>query len=237
MRKRCLLGILVVSICAAQTSAPTPSEIEAAEAALRGDLRGTDNLEGSRQPPSAPVSGRLPIEIQPPESLADRPSGRSVSVRQLQHKPPKNAQQSVARGAKLSQAGDHRGAAEELEKAIGRDPQFANAHDRLGVEYAQLGRYSEAEAEVRRSLALDPASWIGHYDLGVLLFQAGDYPGAEQSARRALELAKSNAQIHLFLGLLLARRVETRADAVEHLQYAARTMPQANELLKNLRQK
>ena len=131
MRKSCLLGILLVSVCAAQTNAPTPSEIEAAEAALRGDLRGTD-VEAPRQPSSALIPGRLPIEIQPPESLADRPSARQVSVAQLRHKPPKNAQQSMARGAKLSQAGDHRGAAEELEKAIGRDPQFANAHDRLG---------------------------------------------------------------------------------------------------------
>jgi tetratricopeptide (TPR) repeat protein len=236
MRKSCLLGILIVSVCAAQTNAPTPTEIEAAEAALRGDLRGTEDVEVS-QPHGPLIPGRLPIEIQPPESLADRPSRRSVSVAQLRHKPPKNTQQSVARGAKLSQAGYHRRAAEEFEKAIARDPQFANAHDRLGVEYAQLGRYREAEAEVRRSIALAPVSWTAHYDLGVLLFQMGDYAGAEQSARRALELGKNNAQIHLFLGLLLAGRVETRADAVEHLRYAARTMPQANELLKNLQQK
>jgi tetratricopeptide (TPR) repeat protein len=233
MRKSCLLGILIVSVCAAQTNSPSLSEIDAA---LRADLRGLNDVEASRPPNAALVSGRLPIEIQPPKSLADQPSGRSVSVAQLRHKPPKSAQQSVARGAKLSQAGDHRRAAEEFEKAIARDPQFANAHDRLGVEYAQLGSYPEAEAEVRRSLALDPASWTGHYDLGVLLFQTGDYPGAEQSVRRALELSKNNAQIHLFLGLLLARRVETRADALKHLQYAARTMPQANELLKRLQE-
>jgi tetratricopeptide (TPR) repeat protein len=209
MRKSCLLGILIVAASAAQTNAPTPSEIEAAEAALRGDLRGTGDLEGPRRL-GVSVSGRLPIEIQPPESLADRPSGRSVSVAQLRHKPPKNAQQSAARGAKLSQAGDHRRAAEEFEKAIARDPQFANAHDWLGVEYAQLGRYRESEAEVRRYLALDPASWTGHYNLGVLLFQAGDYPGAEQSVRRALELAKNNAQMHQFLGLLLAARSQQK---------------------------
>ena len=117
MRKSYILGILIVSVCTAQNG-PSPSEIEAAEAALRGDLRGTDNLEGPRQPRGTPVSGRLPVEIQPPESLADRPSGRSVSVAQLRHKPPKNAQQSVARGAKLSQAGDHRRAAEEFDRAL-----------------------------------------------------------------------------------------------------------------------
>jgi tetratricopeptide (TPR) repeat protein len=237
MRKGYIAGILVVSVCAAQTHSPTPTEIDALEAALRADMRGTEDAEASRQPRGLRDAGKLPLEILPPQSRADRPSTGSVSVGQLRHKPPKNAQKSVTRGARFSEGGDHRRAAEEFEKAIADDPQFANAYDRLGVEYAQLGRHGEAEAQLRRSLALDPASWRGHYDLGVILYQTGDLPGAEKSLQRALELSKANAQVHLLLGVLLWRRVDARADALQHLQYAARSIPQAQELLTSLQEK
>lgn len=232
-----MLGILIVSTCAAQTNSPGLSDIEAVDAALRADLRRTEDVDTSQHPRGTLVPRYLPIKIQPPESLADRPSARSVSVVQLRHKPPKNARQAVERGAKFSKGGDHRRAAEEFEKAITGDPEFADAYDRLGVEYAQLGRYGEAEAELRRSTALDPASWIGHYDLGVVLYRSGDLPGAERSGRQALELSRTNAQVHLLLGLLLWRRVETRGEGLEHLQYAARSVPEAKELLTSLQEK
>jgi tetratricopeptide (TPR) repeat protein len=228
MRKRHALAILIVSVCAAQTNSPSPSDIAAADAALKADLRGTEDAEASPQLDGAIVSRHPPIQIQPPKSPTDRPSARSVSVAQLRHKPPRNAQKAVGRGARFSKAGDHRRAAEEFERAIAEDTEFANGYDRLGVEYAQLGRYGEAEAELRRSLALDPASWAGHYDLGVVLYRLGDFPAAERSVRRALELSKANAQVHLLLGLLLWRRVETRG---------ARSVPEAKELLTNLQEK
>jgi tetratricopeptide (TPR) repeat protein len=220
MRKTYAMGILMVSVCVAQTQPPTPKEIEAMEAALRADLRETEDL-AARNP------------IQPRAS--DQPSAGSISVAQLRHKPPKDAQKSMVRGATYSQAGDHRRAAEEFERAVAADPEFANAHDRLGVEYARLGRYEEAEAELQRALAVDPASWIGHYDLGVILYQTGDLSGAERSVRRALELSKSNVEVSILLGLLLWRNMETRGQALEYLQYAARTSPQAKDLLASLK--
>ena len=87
---------------------------------------------------------------------------------------------------------------------------------------------------VRRSLALDPISWASHYDLGVILYQTGDLPGAERSVRRALELSRTNVQVHTLRGLLLWRQEETRAEALEHLQDAARSSPEAKERLANL---
>ena len=226
MRTRMVWGMLVVCICPAQTKPPKPEEIDAA---LRADLRG--NAEPSQRPTVGLDSGRKPFQIEPPESRPNRPSARSVSVIQLRHKPPKQALQSVARGARFSQAGDHHRAAAELEKAIARDPEYANAHDRLGVEYAQLGRVAESEVELRRSIVLDPAAWTAHYDLAVTLYRIGDLAGAQQSTRRALDLSSTNAQAHLLLGLLLCGREETRADGVKHLEYAARTILQAKELL------
>jgi len=140
----------------------------------------------------------------------------------------------VERGAKFSQAGHHRRAAEEFERAIGEDPEFATAHVRLGVEYAQLGRLAEAEAELQRSLTLDPTSWVGNYNLALVLYQTGDLSAAERSARRALELSQTDLQVHILRGLLLWPYVESRTEALEHLKYAARTSSEAKELLASL---
>ena len=219
MRKICLLGVLMGSVCAAQSQAPTGREIEAMVSALNADLRGAENME-----PPGPASPRtLPRAAEDP-----------VSVTQLRQRPLKNAQKSVARGLKFSAAGDHRQAAEEFQKAVAADPQFAIAFDRLGVEYAQLGRYSDAEANLRRAQSLDPANWVSYYDLGVLLYQTGDLPEAERSLRQALELSRANVKVHTLLGVLLWRSVETRAEALEHLKFAARSSAEAKELLASL---
>jgi tetratricopeptide (TPR) repeat protein len=177
-----------------------------------------------------------PIPIQLPATQASRPPAGPVSVAQLRHKPPRNARKSVERGARFSQAGDHQRAAEEFEKAVAADPEFANAYDRLGVEYAQLTRYAEAETELRRSLTLDPTAWTAHYDLAVVLYKTTDLAGAERSLRRALELSKANVQVHILLGLLLWRHEETRAEALEHLQFASRSSSEAKDLLASFRE-
>ncbi len=217
MRMTCLLYVLTVALCVAQTQPMTEQEREAIRAKLMADLRGTE--ESWQAPP-------------PPHAL-ERPAG-TVSAAQLRHKPNKNAQKLVLRAAQFVKAGNHQRAAEELEKAVASDPAFADAFEGLGEEYGRLGRYGEAETEFHLSLILDPTSWAGHYGLGVILYQAGDLSGAEQSARRALQLSESNAQVHFLLGLLLWPRAETKAEALEHLQYAAHSNSAAKELLASL---
>jgi tetratricopeptide (TPR) repeat protein len=219
MNKTCLLGVLIVSMSGAQDRAPTAREIEAMAATLTADLRGNQEIA---QP--GPASSQT----------LERPAGGAVSAAQLRYKPKKNAQKSVAKGVKFAQEGLHQEAAEEFEKAIADDPQFSAAYDRLGVEYGQLGRYGEAQAELQRSVAFDPGSWVGHFDLGVLLYKTGDLAGAERSVRRALELSNANVQVHTLLGVLLWRSVETRAEGLEHLRYAARSNSEAKELLASL---
>ena len=228
MRTRIAWGILLACCGGAQSRVPSPPEIDAVlRADLRGDSDAPPNVKGI--PP-----GPAPIQIEPPASSSNRPSAASISVTQLRHKVPKRARQAVGRGARFSQSGDHARAAAEFAQAIAWDPACADAHDRLGAEYAQLGRYAESEAELRRSIALDPAAWAAHYDLAVTLYRTGDFAAAELSVRRALELSSANPPVHLLLGVLLCRSEETRADGVRHLQYAARTIPAARELLGKL---
>jgi tetratricopeptide (TPR) repeat protein len=210
MKKICVLAILMVSVGRAQ---PPPESTPAQVVVSDAPYKVTEDVAA-------------PGAIRPPTG--------SVSVAQLRHKPPKNAQKAVARGAKFSQAGDHQRAAEEFERAVAADPEFANAYDHLGAEYAQLTRYPEAEAALQRSLTLDPASWTGHYYLALTLYQKGDLSAAQRSARRALELSQNDVKVHTLLGLLLWHPLETRAEALEHLQYAARSSSEAKKLLASL---
>ena len=183
MEKCCLLGILAAWACAAQARPMSPAAIEAA---LLADLRGD---EAFAQP--VKMSG-----------LLDRPKGQSVTVSRLRHKAPKEALKAFARAEKLSRAGDHGMAANELEKAIARDPEFSEAHCNLGVQYAQLGRLQEAAAEFERAIALDTSSFNSYYNLGLVSFQAGDVVQAERNARRALHVSGSNALARSFLEFL-----------------------------------
>lgn len=222
MRKIFVMGVLAFLARGAQSQAPTAAEIEAIDAASRTGLRGIEEISA-------------PSLIQSPEPKRNRPAADSVSTAELRHKPTRNAQKFVTRGVQLSQAGDHPRAAEEFEKAVAADPGFARAYRGLGLEHAQLERYAEAETELLRSLTLDPESWIGHYNLAVVLYKTQDLPAAERCLRRALELSSANVQVHTLLGQVLWRRLETRAEALEHLQYAARTSSEASELLASLK--
>jgi Flp pilus assembly protein TadD len=166
-----------------------------------------------------------------------RPGSDVVSASRLRHKVPKQAQKSYGKGIKFSRKGDHSAAAQELEKAVAADPEFIDAQHQLGVEYSLLGRHEESEARLRHAIALDPVSWRAHHDLGVALARRGDVAAAEPSARRALELSPAEPQAHLFLGWLLTLRPETRAQGMEHVEFAAQTNPVARRVLKIMRQK
>jgi len=165
----------------------------------------------------------------------ERPTGVSVSVAKLRHKIPRDAQKLFKRAEKYSKNRDHARAAAELEAAIRRDPEFADAYNNLGAEYGHLGRLEEAHAALRRSLELDSHSSVAHYNMGVILFRMGDISAAERSAKRALEESAGNAWAHYLLGCLLSASEATRADGLRHAQYAARSLPQARELVRSLR--
>jgi Tfp pilus assembly protein PilF len=235
-----LSGIFFVLPCAAQIPQMSITDIENS---LNRNLRGEGAAcEQPTRGASTSVVGLPPHNLECSEQLFSagtaKPhepvlSGHSVSVEQLRHNPPKEARRAFERGVKFERSGDHRRATAEYEKAIMRDPEFADAHNQLGVEYAELGRSGDAGTELRRSLALDPGSWSAHYNLALVQFQTEDIVGAEKSARQALDLSRSNAKVHLFLGLLLVYRME-KSDGIQHLQYAARTMPIARRILEEL---
>jgi len=178
------------------------------------------------------VDGRMvsPRRLPAQESA----SAGTVSAKRLQHRAPKAAREAYEKAAKLARKKDVLKAAKELERAIGLDPGFAEAHDDLGVAYACLGRYPEAELELRRTIELIPEESLPRSNLAWVLLAMGRRAEAEANVRRAIQLSPDSASAHLLLGRLLMETQDTLAEGLRHLEYAARTIPEAKQIAKAL---
>jgi Flp pilus assembly protein TadD len=161
----------------------------------------------------------------------------TVSAAALRHAVPKAAVKAHERARKLFASGKLSDAARELEKAVALDPDFAEAHENLGALYLKLDGPAEAEPHIRRAIELNPSSSFAHSDLSAVQLLTGDLEGAERSARRALELSRANDWARFMLGLTLLRNSATQAEALQHLEYASRSVPAARDTLKALQAK
>ena len=159
---------------------------------------------------------------------ASTPSGETVSVARLRHRPPAKARDAFFRGIARDEAGAYEEAAAQFEQAIARDADFSEAHGNLGVEYTALGRLDEAIAEFQRASALDPATSVHHSNFAYALIRLNRNHEAEDEAQAATSLDSTNATARFLLGVLWAQRPEKRDAAETQLIYAARTVPAAH---------
>ena len=190
-------------------------------------------------PPTPAQMDWVRFSLQTSESvpnMGERPSGESVSAVRLKHKVPGKAARAFVRGFKLAVAGSPKAAAQAFQSAVAIDPAFSEAHGDLGVEDTLLGLYDEATAEFRRAIELDPATATHHANLAYVLIKLKRHGEAEPEAQTAVGLDSTDAKAQLLLGFLLARRPETRDRAIPHLEYAARVIPIAHQILQQVRQ-
>lgn len=215
-----ITGIVFTCAAWAQPPVQTPEQVEAL---LERDLRGSAFRTAGPDPSW--------------EASIARPAAEAFSVSKALHHPPKEARRALARAGKLRRTSHHAEAVSELEAATQLDPLFGDAYQWLGVEYAETGRLAEAVASFRRLLELEPDNWRAHYNLGLSLLRSGQYAEAETRARRALRLAPTDPRVNLLFGCALAARPETRSQAAPYVQFAARTMPEARRLLRQLNER
>ena len=170
-----------------------------------------------------------------PEPKIERPPSGGVSVRELRHPPDRKAQAFAAKARKLSADGDHAHAAEALEKAVRIDPAYFEARINLGVEYAYLSRFEEGLAEFSRANQIagpDPTALCDMAFAEIQLRRGGE---ALAALNASLKLDPYRPQAHYLLGALLASDPNRRAEALPHLELAARSMPAAQSLLERVR--
>ena len=226
----------------ARPQAPSAPKAQEVIASTLADLRGVSETIETARPEDRMERTALWFSVlnNPTVSIArlpakPRPSPGTISAKRLRHRPPKAARQAYEKAGKLSRGKHVAQAAKELEKAIAIDSDFAEAHGNLGVTYAQLHMYPEAAQEFRRTIELIPDESLPHSNLAWVLFEMGQRAEAEISVRRALRISTDNASAHLLLACLLVERPDTFAEGFGHLQYAARSIPEAEQMAEALR--
>jgi adenylate cyclase len=88
----------------------------------------------------------------------------------------------------------------EYRRAIGLNPNYAEAHHQYGLLLAFRGRFDESLAEMKRASELDPLSAGITLDVGSPLTFQTKYEAAREQARKALELDPNFSLAHWALG-------------------------------------
>jgi tetratricopeptide (TPR) repeat protein len=112
---------------------------------------------------------------------------------------------------------------ENLEKALGRDPNSARVWDSLGLAWDMQGQMDEARKAFEKAVSLNraqplPSAWPPH-NFGYLLLRLGEAAAAEDALRESLRYDAKLARTHYYLGRVLEK--EGRAnEAVQEFKIA-----------------
>jgi len=176
-----------------------------------------------------------PVVVALPKREVNRPPSGAVPVDQLLHPISTKARRLVIAAQRLSEASDHRGAAEKLERALRISPECAIAHTNLAVQHIHLGRYRQALDELMRAGQLTQPTALMLGDMAYAEAGLGQRAEAIQSARKALDLDPAYGPAHYMLGALLARDPSTLREAIPHLERAVQTLDGARVTLEQAR--
>jgi Flp pilus assembly protein TadD len=147
-----------------------------------------------------------PVTLHLPEQSKNTPTGQTISAARLLHPPDKHALRDAVRAQHFAESGQHERAAEELQKAVSEDPNFADAYNNLGAQYVKIGRFEDAAGAFRRAAELDPSVALPRVNLAVVLGKTGHLDEAEQWARSAVHIDSTNATAQHVLGLIVAAK-------------------------------
>jgi tetratricopeptide (TPR) repeat protein len=176
-----------------------------------------------------------PIQVRVTLPQTPKPAAGMVSAEELLHPPTKKAFQAVQAAQKLSEAGEHEKAAGQLEKAVRLSPDYAAAWINLAVQHIFLKRYEQALRELAHAGEISKPTSIVLGDMAYAQFALHRYAEGALSAREALRIDPSSAPAHYLLGSFLVHDRRTRAEGIQHLEVAARTMPAAKADLERAR--
>jgi tetratricopeptide (TPR) repeat protein len=182
--------------------------------------------------------GMPPVIIHLSEGMtgraASQPLTGAISVRQLQHPPTRKALNAAVRAQRFSAARDYSKAAAALEKAVALSPDYADAHTNLGAMYFRLGRYHDSIAETERSIAIGGATAPKLCNLAFAQLLLADDANALDAARFALKLQPEDPHAHFIVGLVLFLSHGAVDEVKSHLEFAARTLPEARDALRKI---
>src|SRR6185503_7430766 len=127
-------------------------------------------------------------------------------------------------GMALLKAGDPKGAASRLERAVAIAPELAEAHYALADALTRTRRYEAAIVEWQETTRLQPRRVAAWSNLGTVLGLVGRLADARAALEHAVVLSPDDPRLLVNLALV-ERRVGDDAAAAGHLLEAARRTP------------
>jgi len=152
----------------------------------------------------------------------------TVSIRQLQHSVPVEAQRAFSKGQRAALKGDSAEAMEQFRTAVRIDPEFADAYSELGTLQASLGNLAEAAGQFQKAVDLVPDHRLALPNLCIVLANLKRYGEAGPMAVRALRIDPGNAKLHFIVAISLIAEQQDPDGALDHLQRAAAEIPLAH---------
>jgi tetratricopeptide (TPR) repeat protein len=176
-----------------------------------------------------------PIQIEVTLPATERPAAGTVSAEELLHPPTRQAFKAVLAAQKFAEAGAHDKAVEQLEKAIRLSPDYTTAWVNLAAQHIFLKRYQEALQELAHAGEISKPTAMMLGNTAFAQYALHRYEEGTRAAREALRLDPSNPLAHYLVGSFLAVDRRTRAEGLQHLEVAARTMPAARAELERVK--
>jgi tetratricopeptide (TPR) repeat protein len=172
----------------------------------------------------------LSVQV-PAKSKTAGSTDATVSVRQLRHKVPAEAQKEFSKGSAASIKGDQRLALDHFQKAVTLDPEFADAFNGIGMSYAALGQLPEAADQFQRAIDLVSDHPGAAANLSIVLCKLKHYHEAGEMARRALRLNPGLLKLRYVLGISLVNEGGDKVEALDNLRRATEEVPRAHLLV------
>ena len=135
-----------------------------------------------------------------------------------------SAQARVMMGVAKRGAGDLKGAAEDLKKAVALDPDLPGVHGMYALALLESGNPDLARPEFEAELSRNPLDFDAHLNLGVLLKAEQDYDAALAHLNRALGVRPGDLPTRYQIASVALARRET-ATATEMLEAVVKEAP------------
>jgi tetratricopeptide (TPR) repeat protein len=161
-------------------------------------------------------------------SSANRVAGSTISLHQLTHKVPRQAQKAYDKGRQAAHKGDQHAAEEFFRQAVEADPEFVDAHNELGAAEVALGELPAAAEQFQKAIDLVPEHPLALPNLSIVLAKMKRLHEAGEVARRALLVLPGEPRMHYILALSLLAENKQTAEALNNLHRASAEIPKAH---------
>jgi len=121
-------------------------------------------------------------------------------------------------------AGNYEKAVPYFEKAVTKNPNYAEAHFQVGYCNVELGRYTEAVEAYKQAIRIKPDLAEAHNNLGAAYGKLGRYTEAVEAYKQAIRIKPDYADAHCNLGAAYGN-LERYTEAVEAYKQAIRIKP------------